>query len=106
MDNYFSSPDLRDNLATKQIYCCGIVRPNRKGMPQDFGPKRMKLQWGDLQLRTRGALTAILWSDKRDVCILTNMHNASTKGNFCDNNGKGIKLQIVADYNHHMGYVD
>ena len=29
MDNYFSSPDLFDDLATKQIYYCGTVRPNR-----------------------------------------------------------------------------
>jgi len=25
MDNYFSSPDLFDDLTTKQIYCCGTV---------------------------------------------------------------------------------
>ena len=31
MDNYFSSPDLFDDLAMKQIYWCGTVRPNRKG---------------------------------------------------------------------------
>ena len=106
MDNYFFSPDLFDDLATKQIYCCGTVRPNRKGMPQDLGPKRMTLQWGKLQIRTRGYLTEILWRDKRDIRILTNMHDASAEGNFCNDNGRAIKPQIVADYNHHMGYVD
>jgi len=48
MDNYFLSPDLLDYLAMKQIYSCGTVRLNRKGMPQDVGPKRVTLQWGDL----------------------------------------------------------
>ena len=104
MDNYFTSPDLFDDLATKQIYCCGTVRPKRKGMPQDFGPKRMAR--GDLQVRTRGDLTAILWRDKRDVRVLTNIHAAPAEGNFCNTNGKAIKPQIVADYNRHMGYVD
>ena len=104
MDNYVSSPDLFDYLATKQIYCCGTVRPNRKGMPQDLGPKIMTRD--DLQVRTRGELTAILWRDKRDVRILTNIHEAPAEGDFCDNNGKAIKPQIVADYNRHMGYVD
>jgi len=66
MDNYFSSQDFFDELATKQIYCCGTLRPNRKGMPQDLGSKRMTLQLGDLQVRNRGDLTAILWRDKRD----------------------------------------
>lgn len=106
MDNYFSSPDLFDDLATKQIYCCGTVRPYRKGMPQDFRPMRMRLQRGDLQVRTRGDLTAILWRDKRDVRILTNIHDPPAEGNFRDSNGKAIKPQIVADYNRHMGYVD
>ena len=106
MDNYFSSPNLFDDLATKQIYCCGTVRPNRKGMPQDLGPKRMTLKRGDLQVRTRGDLKTILWRDKRDVRILTNIHDAPAEGNFCDTDGKAIKPQIVSDYNRHMGYVE
>jgi len=102
MDNYFSSPDLFSDLATKQIYCCGTVWPNRKDMPQDLNPKRTTLKQGDLQVRTRGDLTTILWRDKRDVRILTNIHDAPAEGNFCDTNGKAIKSQIVADYNRHM----
>ena len=88
MDNYFSSPDLYDDLATKQIYCCGTVRPNRKGISQDLGPKRMIFQWGDLQVWTRGDLTAIPWKEKCNIRILTNLHDAPAEGNFCDNNGK------------------
>ena len=49
---------------------------------------------------------AILWRDKRDVCMLTNIHSAPAEGNFCNEGGKAIKPQIVIDYNHHMGYVD
>jgi len=37
---------------------------------------------------------------------LTNIHDAPAEGNFCDNNGKAIKPQIVADYNRHLDYVD
>jgi hypothetical protein len=36
MDNFFTSPDLFDDLLSKTINCCGTVRPNQKGMPQDF----------------------------------------------------------------------
>ena len=46
MDNYFSSPDLFDDLATKQIYCCGNVQPNRKGMPQDLGRNGATFRYG------------------------------------------------------------
>ena len=51
-------------------------------------------------------MIAILWSDKRDVRVLTNIHDPPAEGNFCNNNGKAIKLQIVADYNRHTGCVD
>ena len=106
MDNCFFSPDLFGDLATKQIYCCGAVRPKTKGMPQDLGPEKMTFKGSDLHVRTRGDLTAILWRNKRDVSILTNIHDAPRKGNFCDNNGKAIKRQIVEGYTLHMGYVD
>jgi hypothetical protein len=65
-------------------------------MPQDLNPKRMTLKWGDLQVRTRGDLTTILWRDKCDVRILTNIHDVPAEGNFCDTNRKAIKPQIVA----------
>jgi hypothetical protein len=42
MDNFFSSPDLFDDLAQKKINCCGTVRLNRKGMPKDLKPKTMR----------------------------------------------------------------
>jgi len=38
--------------------------------------------------------------------MLTNIHNAPAEGSFCNERGKAIKLQIVMDYNYHMGYVD
>jgi len=60
MDNCFFSSDLFSELATKQIYCCGTARPNRKYMPQDLDSKRMTLKQGDVQVRTRGDLTAII----------------------------------------------
>jgi len=64
------------------------------------------MTWGDLQVQTWGDLTAILWRDKRDVRILMNIHDPPAEGNFCNNNGKAIKLQTMAEYNHQMGYVD
>jgi len=106
MDSFFSSPEFFDDLVKKQIYCCGTVRPNRKGMPQDLRPKTTKLKRGDICVRTRADLMAILWRNKRDICMLTNIHSAPADGNFYSEGGKAIKTQIVMDYNYHMGYVD
>ena len=66
MDNFFSSPELFDDLVKKQIYCCGTVRPKRGGMPPDLEPKTKKLKRVDIYIRLRADLTAILWWEKRD----------------------------------------
>jgi len=65
-----------------------------------------KLKRGDIRLRTGADLMAILWRDKRDIRMLTNIHNAPAESNFCNEAGKAVKSQIVMDYNHHMGCVD
>ena len=63
MNSFFSSPALVDDLHTKTINYCGTVRPNRKGMPEDFGHK-MRMKRGDLQIKVKGNLIAIVWKDK------------------------------------------
>jgi hypothetical protein len=72
-------------------------------MPQDLRLKTTKLKRGDIRARTRADLTAILWREKRDICMLTNIHNDPAEGNFCNEGGIALKPQNVMDY---MGYVD
>ena len=67
MDNFFSYPDLYDELAQKKIFYCGTVRLHRKGMPKDLKPKTLRLKCGDIRVRTRGDMTAVVWKDKRRV---------------------------------------
>ena len=82
------------------------MRLNRKGMPKDLEPKTLRLKHGDIRARTRGDLMAVVWRDKKDVCLLTNIHDPPTEGNYRDEDGNSIKLAIVTDYNRHMGHVD
>jgi hypothetical protein len=56
MDKFFSSPQLFKDLAMKNLYCCGNVKPNRTGMPQDIGPKKMKLKKGQNSHKNQGSL--------------------------------------------------
>jgi len=102
MDNFISSPD----LAQKKISCCGTVRLHSKGMPKDLKPKTLRLKRGDIRVRTRGDLTDVVWKDKRDVCLLTNIHDPPREGNYSDEHWNVIKPVIVTDYNCHMGHVD
>jgi len=66
-DNFFSSPRLFDDLDRRKIYSCGTVQPNRRDMPHDFGPKQLKLKRGDIRVRTRGGLTALVGKDTRSL---------------------------------------
>jgi hypothetical protein len=106
VDNFFSSPDLFNDLTKRKINCCGTVRPNRKGMPQDLLPRNNRLKRGDILSRSRDDLMAMVWRDKRDIHVLTNMHHPPANGNFCDEHGNAIKPEIIQDYNRHIGYVD
>ena len=102
MDSSFSSPALFDDLTKKKINCCGTVEPNRTGMPHDLESKEMELKRGDTKVRTRGDLTAILWRDRKDVHMLTNIHAAPAEGNFRNERGNAVTPLIVTDYKHHM----
>jgi len=46
---------------------CGTVWPNRRYVPHDFGPKKLKLKRGDVRVRTSGGLNALVWKDRREV---------------------------------------
>jgi hypothetical protein len=105
MDNYFTSPNLFNDLHSRKINACGTVRHNRKGMPSNFSPKDLKMKKGDIVSRVKGTLRAVCWKDKRDVYVLSNMHLPPVEGNF-KAEGRAIKPAIIEEYNTHMGYVD
>jgi len=106
MDNFFSSPRLFDDLDRRKMNSCGTVRRNSKDMPRDFGRKQLQLKRGDVRVRTRGGLTALVWKDRREVYMLTNMDPPPAEGNFCDNSNRPVKPHIVERYNRHMSCVD
>jgi len=75
-------------------------------MPSDLKPKIVRLKRDDIPERTTDDLKAVVWRDKRDVCLLTNIHDLSGGGNYRDERRKAKKPAIVADYNCYMGNVD
>jgi hypothetical protein len=104
IDKFFSSPGLFDDLTKHKINCCGTVRPKRKGIPLDLLVQNERPKRGDIRSRTRHDLTAVVWTDGRDVYVLTNMYNPpATEGNFCDENGNAWKPQILQGHNQHVG---
>ena len=102
MDNFYTSPELFELLLKQKTY--GTVRSNRRNLPSEFSKEKLKK--GEVRAWQKGKMMALRWKDKKDVCILSTVHNAScsvakTKA------GKDVnKLNAVLDHNHTMGGVD
>jgi hypothetical protein len=75
-------------------------------MPHNFRSKTLKLKWGYSRVKTSGDMKAVIWKDKHNVHMLTNIHYPPTEGNFFDESGNALKPAIVEDYSQHMGYIN
>jgi len=67
LQNYFTTLPLFSDLFQQKINACGTVRHDRHGMPQDIGPKSLKVKMGDIVTRVRGTLR-LFAGKRRDVC--------------------------------------
>lgn len=68
-DSFFTSPALVYDLLDKGTHSTGTVIKTRKGMPSSF--KTTPIQKGEIRVKTRGGVMAILWADRRVVSFLT-----------------------------------
>jgi hypothetical protein len=82
------------------------VQPDRKDMPHEFGTKQLKLKRGNIRVRTMVGLTALVWKDRWEVYMQTNIDPTKAEGNFFDDNNHPMKPHIIERYNWHMSYVD
>jgi hypothetical protein len=113
MDNFFSSPELFNELADLELGACGTLRVNRRGVP-DSVKKCKKMSRGDPPKIVRdGNMTYICWEDKKTVNLLTNLHNGKTlvkkvrcKDPANNNMREIIKPLAIEVYNQFMGGVD
>lgn len=78
----------------KKIKCCGTIRPNTMGVPQNLGTKKIKLKWCEIQI-TIGDLMVIQWTDKNDNHMLMNIRDEPAQGHLCDEQGNPMKQLAV-----------
>jgi hypothetical protein len=60
--------------------------------------KTPELKGGNIHSRVRGILTAMVRRDKRNMCILINVHKPPAEDNFCDKLRRVHKPVIVENY--------
>ena len=74
MDNYYTSPELLQELYLRSTYAAGTCHSNRKGLPRAVVDAKLKP--GETCFRRADELLAIKWCDKRAVLILSTIHEA------------------------------
>ena len=94
---------LLSHLQKREINCCGTVRLNRRCMPDDLRCRTVKLRQMDIQVRTKGDLTATQWINKKEICMLTFMFHHKEISQLT---GKHDKTDHCGNYNLRIGYVD
>ena len=103
VDNFYTSLPLFRNLYRRDTPACGTVRINRKGFPQKL--LNQKLRRGETTSLRNQELLAVKWRDRRDVHMLTTIHN-DTYVEVPKRSGPVQKPSCVYDYNLFMGGVD
>jgi hypothetical protein len=78
-DNFYSSPNLFNELQQHEIGACGTVKPSRQNMPVDLNPRQLVLQKGDPPAFRRWEdLIACAWHDTKRVHFLSNVSGNGT----------------------------
>ena len=113
VDNFCTSPSLLLELLKQGTYCTGTVRTNRKGFPKQLLPGK-KYPIGTFRYavcKQNTQLIGIWWRDRKDVFVLTTMHNKSASTVMKRPKGEREKKETpcptaIIDYNTYMGGVD
>jgi len=101
-DNFYTSPALADKLVDNETD--GTVKVTRKDVPAKI--KGTKLKKGEIVAAYRKKSVLLKWKDKKDVCILSTLHDGSMINVKSRREKEMTKPKAVADYNSNMGGVD
>ncbi|XP_035214082.1 piggyBac transposable element-derived protein 4-like [Stegodyphus dumicola] len=104
-DNFYTSPELAELLIAYKTDIYGTVRLNRKGMPIDLKKRKEKLKKGEIAAFQKGKIMVLKWKDKKDVALLSTVHNMEMVAVTRRKENK-MKPKVVVDYNGTMGGVD
>jgi len=73
-DNFYTSPRLADILLEHYTDTFGTMRLNKKEVPKEF--KNKKLKKGEIIAYQRRKVCIMKWKDKKDITLLSTIHNA------------------------------
>ena len=76
-DNYYTSPELYQELYKRGFNACGTVRTNRRDFPKELVHKKKNgKQRGYYDYRSKGPLLSTVWFDRRFIYFVSTLHVA------------------------------
>ena len=109
-DNFYSSPQLFEDLQKEGTYASGTVRTNRKHFPDFLKPQPGdKLDRGSHMFAYYKSTTVVRWSDNRDVYAMSTFLSDATTQVKRRGGSTSVSIscpEIIHDYNLFMGGVD
>ena len=111
MDNYYTSPELFEELHYRETFAAGTCRSNRKNLPRGVTKAKLREEAGDCVFRRNGPLLCFKWKQqkrKKPVMMLTTIHEAVLvdTGKKDKNDVPIEKPEAVYYYCQKMGGVD
>lgn len=105
VDNFYTSLPLFKELFEYNTPACGTIRKTRKGFPTELVKKKQRM--GQSSSLRCDPLLAVKFSDKKDVHMLSTIHNSATRTVTRRRNAEAIQKPVcVLDYTANMGGVD
>lgn len=104
-DNFYNSVDLAEQLLSRQTYCTGTLRIDRKNIPGEVKNAKLKKGEAIYKCSDEGVMVG-KWRDKREVSFITTQFS-NEMVQYTDKRGqKRQKPSPIVQYNKYMGGVD
>lgn len=107
LDNWYSSPELYQQLIKENTHALGTVKPTRRNMPEVFKSTKLK-EKGSAIARTCNEILAVKWKDRKEVHVLSTLHSDIDMVTVVRQrrNTEVEKPKCIVDYNKGMLAVD
>lgn len=104
LDNFYNSYHLACKLLSRNTYCTGTLRFDRKDNPVEV--KNAKLKKGETIARYCNGVMIAKWKDKRDIFYISTEFGNNLKKYYNRRQEEKEKPEAICEYNKFMGGID
>ena len=102
-DNYYNSVAIAEHLLQRKTRVCST---SNRGLPKSFVQAGNNLKAGQSIFCRRNDILLQTWKDKREVRMVSTLHQATTERQESKRGGSVKKSSCILEYNNYMKGVD